>query len=55
MSSCGMLSRVVLVTTDVSEGRSASIISVRRIGKRETTLAVTKNRSTQLAHRFLSP
>jgi hypothetical protein len=31
MSSCGMLRRVTLVRTDVSEERSASIIRVRRL------------------------
>jgi hypothetical protein len=36
----GMLHRVALVTTDVSEESSASIIRVRRIGEIRTTLAV---------------
>jgi hypothetical protein len=40
----GMLRRVVLVRTDVSEERSASFIRVTRIGELGTTLAVTSNR-----------
>jgi hypothetical protein len=43
MPSSGMLHRVTLVRTDVSEERSASIISVTRIGELGTTLAVTNN------------
>jgi hypothetical protein len=38
------VSRVVLVRTDVSEERSASIIRMTRIGELGTTLAVTSNR-----------
>jgi hypothetical protein len=41
MLSSGMLRRVALVSTDVSEVRSASIIRVTRIGELGTTLAVT--------------
>jgi hypothetical protein len=41
----GMLRRVALVRTDVSEESSASIIRVTRIGELGTTLAVTSNRS----------
>jgi hypothetical protein len=41
----GMLCRVVLVRTDVSEERIASIIRVTRIGELGTTLAVTSNHS----------
>jgi hypothetical protein len=41
MASSGMLRRVAFVRTDVSEGLSDSIIRVTRIGKLETTLAVT--------------
>jgi hypothetical protein len=41
-----MLRHVALVRTDVSEEFSASIISVTRIGKLGTTLAVTSNRRT---------
>jgi hypothetical protein len=42
----GMLRRVALVRTGVSEKRIASIITVTRIGELGTTLAVTSNRST---------
>jgi hypothetical protein len=42
----GMLRRVDLVTTEVSEERSASFMSVARIGEVGTTLAVTSNRRT---------
>jgi hypothetical protein len=45
MASSGMLRRVVLVRTDVSEERSTSI-RVTRIGEIGTTLAVTSNRRT---------
>jgi hypothetical protein len=41
----GMLRRVALVRTDVSEELSASFIRVR-IGELGTTLAVTSNRRT---------
>jgi hypothetical protein len=40
----GMLRRVALVRTDVSEELSASFIRVTRIGELGTTLAVTSNR-----------
>jgi hypothetical protein len=43
MLSSGMLRRVALVRTDVSEELSASIIRVTRIGELGT-LAVTSNR-----------
>jgi demethoxyubiquinone hydroxylase (CLK1/Coq7/Cat5 family) len=46
MSSSGMLRRMALVRTDVSEEHIASIIRVKRIGELGTTLAVTSNRST---------
>jgi hypothetical protein len=46
MVSSGMLSRVDLVRTDVSEELSASFIRVTRIGELGTTLAVTSNRRT---------
>jgi hypothetical protein len=46
MASSGMLRRVALVRTDVSEKRSASNIRVTRIGELETTLAVTSIRRT---------
>jgi hypothetical protein len=42
----GMLRRVALVRTDVSEERSACFIRVTRIGELGTTLAVTSNRRT---------
>jgi hypothetical protein len=43
MASSGMLRRVALVRTDVSEELSASFIRVTRIGEIGTTLAVTRN------------
>jgi hypothetical protein len=46
MASSGMLSRLALVKTDVSEELSASIVRVIIIGKLGTTLAVTSNRHT---------
>jgi hypothetical protein len=46
MATSGMLRRVALVTTDVSEELSASISSVTRIGELGTTLVVTSNRRT---------
>jgi hypothetical protein len=48
MTSSGMLHRVALVITDVSEELSASIIRVARIGELGTTLAVTSIRRTLL-------
>jgi hypothetical protein len=42
----GMLRRVALVQTDVSEELSASFIRVTRIGELRTKLAVTRNRRT---------
>jgi hypothetical protein len=44
--SSGMLRRVALVRTDVSEEPSASFIRVTRIGELGTTLAATSNRLT---------
>jgi hypothetical protein len=44
--SSGMLHRVALVRTDVSEDLSATFIRVTRIGELGTTLAVTSNRRT---------
>jgi hypothetical protein len=46
MASSGMLHRVALVRTDVSEELSASIIRMTRIGELGATLAVTSNRRT---------
>jgi hypothetical protein len=44
MPSSGMLRRVALVKTDVSEKFSASFIRVTTISELVTTLAVTNNR-----------
>jgi hypothetical protein len=44
MVSSGMLRRVVLVRTDVSEEPSASFIRVTRIGELGTTQAASSNR-----------
>jgi hypothetical protein len=46
MASPGMLRRVALVRTEVSEELSVSIIRVTRIGSLGTTLAVTSKRRT---------
>jgi hypothetical protein len=46
IASSGMLRRVALVRTDVSEEPSASFIRVTRIGELGTTRAVTINRRT---------
>jgi hypothetical protein len=46
MASSGMLRRVALVRTDVSDELSASFIGVTRIGELGTKLAVTSNRRT---------
>jgi hypothetical protein len=46
MPSSGILGRVALVRTNVSEKFSASIIEVTRIGEVGTTLTVTRNRRT---------
>jgi hypothetical protein len=43
MASSGMLRRLALVRTDVSEELSASFIRVTRIGELGTMLAVTSN------------
>jgi hypothetical protein len=43
MVSSGMLRRVALVRTDISEGCIASIIRVTGISELGTTLAVTSN------------
>jgi hypothetical protein len=44
--SSGMLRRMALVRTGVSEELSASFIKVTRLGELETTLAVTSKRCT---------
>jgi hypothetical protein len=46
MVSSGMLGRVALVRTDVSEEPSAFFIRVTGIGELGTTLAATSNRHT---------
>jgi hypothetical protein len=46
MPSSGMLRRVAVITTEVSEEGIASIIKVTRIGELGTALAVTSNRRT---------
>jgi hypothetical protein len=46
MPSCGILRRVALVRTDVSEELSTSFIRVKRIGELGKTLAATSNRRT---------
>jgi hypothetical protein len=46
MPPSGMLHRVALVRTDVSEESSACIFRVTRIDELGTTLAVTSNRCT---------
>jgi hypothetical protein len=43
MPSSGMLRRVALVRTDVSEELSTSVIRVTRVGELGTTLAVSSN------------
>jgi hypothetical protein len=50
MASSGMLRRVALVRTDISEELSASIIRVTRIAELGTTLALTSNRRTDSCH-----
>jgi hypothetical protein len=52
MASSGMLRRVAVVRTDVSEERSASIIRVTKIGELGRTLAVTRNRHALLTDSF---
>jgi hypothetical protein len=50
MPSYGMLHRVTLVRTDVSDERVASMIWVKRIGKLGPTLELTSSRSTAKNH-----
>jgi hypothetical protein len=47
MATSGMLRRVAIVRTDVSEEFSASIIRETRIGELGKTLVVISNRRTQ--------
>jgi hypothetical protein len=49
MASSGMLRRVALVGTDVSEELSTSIIRVTRIVEQGKTLVITRNRRTRFA------
>jgi hypothetical protein len=53
MASSGILCRVALVRTEVSEQLSASYIRVARIGELGTTLAVTSNRRISSTDVFL--
>jgi hypothetical protein len=53
MASSGMLRRVALARTDVSEEPSAPFIRETRIGELRTTLAVTSNRRTLRLGRLL--
>jgi hypothetical protein len=46
MASSGMLRRVALVKTDVSEELSVSFIRMTKIGELGTALALTSNRRT---------
>jgi hypothetical protein len=46
MVSSGLLRRVALVRTDVSEKPGASLIRVTKIGELGTTQAATSNRHT---------
>jgi hypothetical protein len=46
MVSSGMLRRVALIRTDISEELRAIFLRVTRIGELGTTLAVTNNRRT---------
>jgi demethoxyubiquinone hydroxylase (CLK1/Coq7/Cat5 family) len=53
MASSGMLRRVAIVRTDVSEELSATIIRVTRIGELGT-LAVTSNQRTRISSQSAS-
>jgi hypothetical protein len=50
MASYGMLRRVALVRTDVSEELAVSFSRVARIGEPGTKLAVTSNRRSSYGH-----
>jgi hypothetical protein len=54
MASSGMLHRVALVRTDVSDELSPSFIRVTTIGELGTTLAVTSNRRTLRRNNFFT-
>jgi hypothetical protein len=49
MAPSGMLRRMALVITDVSEERSASFIRVTSIDELRTTLVVTRKRSSEIS------
>jgi hypothetical protein len=55
MASSGMIRRVALLRTDVSEELSFLIIRVTRIGELGTTLAVTSNRRRLLVTAIVVP
>jgi hypothetical protein len=55
MASSGMLRRMALVRTDVSEELSASVIRATRIGELGTTQAATSNRRTLRRRRQVPP
>jgi hypothetical protein len=54
MPSSGILRRVVLLGTGVSEERSASIIRMKRIGELGRTLEITSNLPTLHTHSISS-
>jgi hypothetical protein len=55
MAYSGMLRRVALIKTDVSEEHSASFIRLTRFGELGTTLAVTSNRGTAKKYQQREP
>jgi hypothetical protein len=54
MAFSGMLSRVAVVITDVSEERSTSLIGETRFGELGRTLAITSNRRTLISSKRAS-